>query len=94
MNNTVLTGVGLTRLKARWMEIKPNSINTFISLINQTAELIRPSFNENFDLWKMQGMYVWPNPPAIAAATTLDQHATLMKDWVTKRIAWMSTQLG
>jgi len=94
LSSVSLSGEGLTRLKARWKAIKAQKVDIINNLINQTAEMIRPSYVENFDLWKIQGLYVWPNSPEIVAALTLDQHTTLMKDWFTKRITWMDTQLG
>ena len=94
LSNVVLNGVGLTRLKARWKEIKATNIDTIMTLIDQTTELIRPSFTDNFDLWKIQGTYVWPNSPAIAAAKTLDEQVKILKDWMSARINWMNSQLG
>ncbi|MEI6602090.1 MAG: CotH kinase family protein [Clostridia bacterium] len=93
LSNVTQNGTGLTRLKARWVAIKP-IINKMMTMIDQTTELIRPSFTENFDLWKIQGIYVWPNSPAIASATTLDQQVAILKDWMTKRITWMNSVLG
>ncbi|MEI6132121.1 MAG: CotH kinase family protein [Bacillota bacterium] len=92
--NTSSTGTGLARLKARWKEIKATKIDTMFTLIDKTTEMIRPSFKENFDLWKIQGTYVWPNSPEIAAATTLDQQVTILKTWLATRIAWMNSQLA
>ncbi|MFN8291479.1 MAG: CotH kinase family protein [Chitinophagaceae bacterium] len=82
-----------SNLRCRWKQLRQTSlsdtrINTLIdSVVNLTAE----ARQRHFQRWPVLGQYVWPNPQPIA--NTYEEEIFYLKDWLTRRISWISNNL-
>lgn len=77
------------RVKARWQVLKPKIV-TIISEIDQEATYLDQSQRLNFWKWTILDYKVWPNPVATGSYAG---EVAYLKDWLTKRVAWMDSQL-
>ena len=77
------------RVTARWKVLKPE-IESMIAGIDQQAAYLDQSQQLNFQKWNILGRKIWPNP--IATGSYAGEIAYL-KDWLTKRVAWMDSQM-
>lgn len=82
-------------LKARWTEYRQTNIKEeqIFQLIDSLSNLLTSNgaMNRNSQAWPRWGQYVWPN---YYVASNFKSEITWMKQWITKRIAWMDSQLG
>ncbi len=67
------------------------SNDSILHLIDQHVENIFPSAQENFDLWPILGLYIWPNPypyPANYSSEIIE-----LKNWLILRLQWMDRNM-
>ena len=77
------------RVAARWQVLKPQ-VDQVIADIDQEAAYLHQSQQLNFRRWTILGYKVWPNPVATGSYAG---EVAYLKDWLTKRVAWMDSQL-
>ena len=75
--------------KARWQELKPQ-VESVIATIDQQAASLEQSQQRNFKTWKILGYKVWPNPVATGSYAG---EVAYLKNWLTKRMLWMNSEL-
>ena len=85
----------VSKLKIRWQELRGsafsnNSIIQKVDNYNQTLKL-SGSIKRNFDRWPVLGTYVWPNN---YIGSNYEQEINYIKDWITKRLAWLDTNIS
>ena len=80
----------VTKLKARWNELKSGPIapNALLANVDGYAtKLARAKvIDKNFTKWPVLGVYVWPNA---FIGTTYESETGYLKTWITNRITWM-----
>ena len=77
------------QVTARWQALKPE-IASVLTDIDQGAAYLDQSQQLNFKRWDILGRSVWPNP--VVTGSYAGEIAYL-KDWLTRRIAWMDSEL-
>lgn len=81
------------RMSRRWWE-KHSVVESYGALVDSTKELIRASYDENFKVYDILQNGIPPVPSYIADLKSIDGQAEFMKDWVTKRIAWLDNEFS
>lgn len=76
-------------LIAKWDEVKPG-LDEIPDMIDHYVELNRASYDHNFQKWRILGTYVWPN---VSTPSTYDGEISYLKDFYTRRVAWLDTEL-
>ena len=81
----------LAQYRTRWFELRQNVIvaDKMLQQIDSLATFLDEAQKRNFTKWKILGTYVWPNQ---FIGNTYAEEINFMKDWLTKRIAWMDGQ--
>ena len=59
--------------------------------IDEQAELLKWSQQENFNTWQILGVYVWPNP---YVWETYDEEVLYLKTWYEDRMDWIQQNIG
>jgi hypothetical protein len=59
--------------------------------IDDQAELLKWSQQENFNTWQILGVYVWPNP---IIWDTYDEEVLYLKTWYENRMDWLEQNIG
>ncbi len=59
--------------------------------IQNYIQQIRPSALQNFSLWAILGVYIWPNPGPLPS--TFDAEVTELKTWLFNRLNWIDKNL-
>jgi hypothetical protein len=59
--------------------------------IDEQAERLKWSQQENFSKWQILGVYVWPNP---IVWDTYDEEVLYLKMWFEERMNWMQQNIG
>jgi hypothetical protein len=59
--------------------------------IDEQAELLKWSQQENFNKWQILGVYVWPNP---IIWNTYDEEVLYLKTWYEDRMDWIEQNIG
>jgi beta-glucanase (GH16 family) len=59
--------------------------------IDEQAELLKWSQQENFNTWQILGVYVWPNP---IVWDTYDEEVLYLKMWFEERMNWIEANIG
>lgn len=78
----------------RWSVLRTNvlSATKIVARMDDLAALLDEAKTRDFNRWPRLGGYVWPNPPAIAQATTYEEVLTWVKGWILDRYAWIDSQ--
>jgi len=81
-----------SQLKARWNEWKGRYINTTYlnHYIDSCAYELVDAQKRNFQTWNILNVSVWPNN---YVGGTYANEISYMKNWISKRITWMDTQI-
>ena len=79
-------------LISRWKEISPDIEKTF-EIIPEMEMEIAQSAEKNFEVWKILGKYVWPNPVGVSKRTTHHSEVEWLQDWLRKRLDWMNQNI-
>lgn len=83
--------VFVQQVKDRWNTLKATQVNTLYAFINETAEQLKYSQQENFNKWDILYNYTWPNAvPAGSYASEVQS----MKEWLSKRVKWMDVAIN
>ena len=59
--------------------------------IDEQAERLKWSQQENFSKWQILGVYVWPNP---IVWDTYDEEVLYLKMWFEERMNWIQGNIG
>jgi hypothetical protein len=59
--------------------------------IQNYIQQIRPSALQNFSLWAILGVYIWPNPGPLPS--TFDAEVIELKTWLFNRLNWIDKNL-
>ncbi len=82
-------------VKARWEDLRANdwSDSTLENMINQYYdELVKAEVvDRNYDRWRVLGVQL---PFNGFVGQTYDEEIDFLKSWITKRTAWMDSQIG
>ena len=73
----------------KWDSIKPG-LDSIPDMIDRLVELNRASYDANFDRWPIIGTYIWPN---LQVCSSYDAEVAYLKDFYTRRVAWLDTEL-
>ncbi|GHV57395.1 hypothetical protein FACS1894182_06110 [Bacteroidia bacterium] len=78
-------------LKKRWTGYRSNrfSNQSITQKIDSLVELLREPQKRNFQIWNRFSSYVWPN---YYIASSWDDEIGFVKNWLSKRMAWMDSQ--
>ena len=81
----------MKKVSLRWMELRNSILNlTYINnFIDSLANYIDEAQERNFKLWKILGIYVWPNPINEYILATYSEQVTYLKNWIRDRIGWI-----
>ena len=80
-------------MSKRWFEMH-DVVEGYFDLIDETTELIRKSYNENFKVYNILQTGISPVPDYICALKSIDEQAQFNKDWVRKRIDWLDNEFS
>ena len=75
---------------SRWKQLKKTQFDTLSAYIDENAAALDQSQQNNFQRWPILGQYV---PPNAEVAGSYQGEVDYLKSWLTKRIAWMDSQL-
>ena len=81
------------RLAVRWAALRDAQLATeqVVGHIDSVATLLNEEAQaRNFTRWPILGEYVWPNK---FVGETYQEEVDYMKDWVTRRLAWLDENL-
>ena len=78
------------RVKQRWAYLA-SRLPELHGYISATARALDGSQQRNFERWPILDSYVWPN--AVVTGSYADE-VRYLADWLSKRAAWMDTQLS
>jgi len=85
----------VTRLKARWNEVKNELLSTSLRCIDQMGETLSISAQYNFKKWNILGTRaVSPQPWSITELKTYEDNVAYIRDFVVNRWNWIDSQLG
>jgi hypothetical protein len=59
--------------------------------IDSMVMVISEAQERNFRRWKILGQYVWPND---FIGQTFEEEVDYLKDWIVKRLDWISANIG
>jgi spore coat protein CotH len=80
----------VTRLKARWAELRGNVLSdaSILNKIDDYETLLNKSgsVDENFKVWQILGVYVWPNN---YVGKTYQEELNYLQEWIKSRLTWM-----
>ncbi len=80
-------------LRCRWKQLRQTSLSDsrLNTLIDSVVSLTAEARQRHFQRWPVLGQYVWPNPEPYP--TTYSEEITVLKDWLAKRISWISSAI-
>lgn len=81
------------KVAARWQALRAKTYATsrITGYIDSVASVLnQESQQRNFQRWPVLGQYVWPNS---FIGPTFQSEVDWLKDWVTRRLAWLDTNL-
>ena len=80
-------------LRCRWDELRPTVLSnaSVLHKIDSMVDLISEAQERNFRRWKILGQYVWPND---FIGQTFAEEVDYLKDWIVKRLDWISANIG
>jgi spore coat protein CotH len=80
----------VSRLKARWAELRGNVLSdaSILNKIDDYETLLNKSgsVEENFKVWQILGVYVWPNN---YVGKTYQEELNYLQEWIKSRLTWM-----
>jgi hypothetical protein len=79
------------KVKDRWNVLKATQVNSLFTFINDTRDYLQYSQTENFNKWELLYNYTWADPVILGSYDSEVQH---MKEWLSKRIYWMDTEIN
>lgn len=77
-------------VKDRWIKLRQGNLSNLDSFINNLSTNMYMSQKHNFTRWPILNEAVWPNP---VVTGSYKGEVNYLKDWLTKRLAWMDGQL-
>lgn len=78
------------KVKAKWSELKAGPLPAMLDNLDKTQASFEFSQRKNFNRWNILNTYVWPNPVVLG---TYPKEVAHVKDWLTKRIAWLDANI-
>ncbi|WP_423149338.1 CotH kinase family protein [Rubrolithibacter danxiaensis] len=78
------------KVKKRWDEIKVKEVPAMFTYIDSTAKYLQKSQEQNFSIWPILNMKVWPNPVVLGTYPAEVNH---IKEWLTTRIDWLDANI-
>lgn len=81
----------VSQLKQRWSLLRrgPFRTDSVMALIDTLTAHLGPATDRNFTRWPILDSYVWPNS---AVRNSHAAEISFLKDWITRRMAWMDSQ--
>jgi hypothetical protein len=80
-----------TKIRQRWAAIKDKEVQQIFTDIDETAAYLKLSQEQNFKRWPILGTYVYPNAFVFKA---YDDEVWYLKDFLTKRVNWINSNIG
>jgi hypothetical protein len=80
------------KLSARWAQMKPIAIDTLNSRIDAAAKIIEKSYIENYKVYPLLGVGIWPVPYFLRPLDTQQEQTDFIKDWMNRRIQWLDNE--
>jgi hypothetical protein len=85
----------VAQLKTRWSQLRGGSFSetSILNKIEDYHTLLDKSGSvyENFKIWKILGVYIWPNN---YIGKTYQDELDYLQDWVKKRLSWMDAAIN
>ena len=82
------------QVKARWAEFRQGNLrdDRLMAVVDSLATVLTScgAVERNSQAWPRWGVHVWPNH---YVASSYDDEAAYLKQWIAKRIEWMDEQL-
>jgi hypothetical protein len=79
------------KVKDRWNLLKSTEVNSLFTFVNETSVYLNHSQKENFNKWDVLYNFTWPNRVAVGSYESEVQY---MKEWLSKRINWMDSEIN
>jgi hypothetical protein len=83
--------VFILKVRKRWTDMRSTIIQQVLTDVDQTALDLKLSQAQNFKRWPTLDKYVWPNAVVLG---TYDKEVAHLKEFLTKRIAWMDANMA
>ncbi len=85
----------VTRLQARWNEVKNDLLSTALTCIDRMGETLSESARYNFERWNTLGTRaVLPQPLSITSLLTYEDNVAYIRNFVINRWNWMDKELS
>jgi hypothetical protein len=78
------------RVEQRWHDLQATAIPSIYANIDYNARYINLSQQQNFQVWNILGIYVWPNVVWLGA---YQPEVDYLKNWLKTRVAWMNANI-
>ena len=78
----------------RWNELSNDHFVRSMNHIAFMAVRYQASFERNFEVWHIMGIYVWPNPPELVPIDTFIGQVSWKLRWLEERKAWLSNHFN
>ena len=87
------------RIVERWFSLRNSviSIPHLHAFIDKTANMLKDPAKRNFSIWSPPGRSskgFWPVPDTFYTFSTYQNEVDFLKDWLSKRIAWMDENMN
>lgn len=77
--------------RAMWKSIRTKEVEQIFNDIDNTAAYLKLSQEQNYKRWPTLDTYVYPNAVVLG---TYDKEVAYMKDFITKRVAWIDAHIS
>jgi hypothetical protein len=84
----------IQQIADRWSVLRTNvfAVSNLLSRMDALTVYLHEAQAREFARWPRLGVYVWPNPPDLAAAVSHQAAVNYVKNWIKKRFAWVDSQ--
>lgn len=77
--------------RAKWAAIRNKEVKQLFTDIDNYSAYLKLSAEQNFKRWPILDQYVYPNAVVLG---TYDKEVAYLKDFMTKRVAWIDANIG
>ena len=85
----------VAQLQDRWLSLRSNELsnNSILNRIAGYESLLEESgsSDENFEVWPVLGIYIWPNN---FIGQDYDQELGYFTNWIESRLSWLDAEIS
>jgi len=85
----------VSQLQERWNTLRGGAMsdaNVLLKIDDYVSHLeTADAIDNNFDVWKILGIYVWPNN---FVGTSYTAEETYLKEWIQSRMSWLDQEIN